>query len=287
MTETATGPTDHWTLADWEHRLCQPPQSVFTDHELDGVPDPVQRFLRAAIRPGTPLMTGVRLGMHGRIKIGRWLPFTARQVLNPHEGTIWVAHAAGLIAGFDRYLEGAGAMKWTLASVLRLTRSGGPDVSRSTAGRVGAEGIWVPTALLLRFGVVWTVTDEGRVVAHHQLGTTPVETDLTLDPQGHITSLAFDRWGDPHQTGTWAWHRFGGEVTAHRTFAGLSIPSAGTLGRHHGTRRKAQGESFRSELTSLRPSSPAVSPRHDGRPTSHPRGQRRHSRTGSAQACGR
>jgi hypothetical protein len=40
MTETATGPTDRWTLADWELRMCQPPRSVFTDHELDGYPPP-------------------------------------------------------------------------------------------------------------------------------------------------------------------------------------------------------------------------------------------------------
>lgn len=261
MTAAKAGPTDHWTLADWENRLCHhAAEALFTNDELDGLPDPVRRFLRTAIRPGTPLVTGVRLGMHGRIKIGRWLPFTARQVLNPHQGTIWAARAAGVIAGSDRYLEGVGAMKWKLAGLVTVSRSDGPDVSQSTAGRAGAEGIWVPTALLPRFGVTWTATDEDHITAHHQLGTTPVEIHLDLDPQGQIESLVFDRWGDPDQTGTWAWHRFGGEITAYRSFEGLSIPSAGKLGWHFGTDRWATGEFFRYELTSLRTPSPAGEP---------------------------
>jgi hypothetical protein len=31
--------------------------------------------------------------MHGQIKLGRWRPFTARQVLTPPDGYIWAATA--------------------------------------------------------------------------------------------------------------------------------------------------------------------------------------------------
>ena len=59
------------------------------------------------------------------------------------------------------------------------------------------------------------------------------------------------RWGDPDGTGTWGWHPFGGEISGHRTFGGLTIPSAGRLGWHAGTDRWAAGEFFRYEITAL------------------------------------
>jgi hypothetical protein len=69
------------------------------------LPAAVQRWLSHAILPGTPLWRSVELAMHGQIKLGRWRPFTARQVLAPPDGYIWAATArvAGLpVTGYDR-----------------------------------------------------------------------------------------------------------------------------------------------------------------------------------------
>lgn len=252
MTAAHDRPGDGGTMADWEIRLCSgPPAEVFSGVELEGLPNPVRRYFQAAIAPGTPLAPCARLRMRGHVKVGRWLPFSARQVLNPHEGFVWSARAAGVIAGSDRYVDGAGAMDWKLAGMVTVAHGDGPDVSRSAAGRAGAEGIWVPTALLPRFGVTWSAHDEAHVTARHRLGSTPVEINLDLDPEGRIRSVVFDRWGDPDETGMWAWHPFGGEITGYRSFGGLTVPSAGRLGWHFGTDRWPAGEFFRYEITSL------------------------------------
>ena len=147
--------------------------------------------------PGTPLAVCARLRMRGRIKVGRWLPFSAREVLNPHEGFIWSARAASVIAGSDRYFYGAGAMDWKLAGMVTVAHADGPEVSQSAAGRAGGEGIWVPTALLPRFGVTWSAADEGHVTARLHLGPAPVEIDLDLDqgadPVGGLRSVGRSR----------------------------------------------------------------------------------------------
>jgi len=68
--------------------------------------------------------------------------------------------------------------------------------------------------------------------------------------------VVFDRWGDPDETGSWAWHPFGGEITGYRSFAGgLTIPSAGRFGWRFGTDRWAEGEFFRYEITKLQTAS--------------------------------
>lgn len=242
-------------LADWERRLAGPPApGSFGIAEVEGLPPPVQRHLTSAVSPGTALITAVRLTMRGSIKLGsRWLPFRAREVLNPHAGFVWAARVAGLVVGSDQYVDGAGAMDWRLAGLLRVAHADGPDVSRSSAGRAGVEAMWVPTSLLPRFAVRWSAADESRISVGHTVGSTPVELHYDLRPDGHIASVVFDRWGDPDGSGSFGWHRFGGWLDEHRTFGGLTVPSAGRLGWHFGTDRWSAGEFFHYEITHLEP----------------------------------
>src|SRR5271165_1586538 len=68
-------------MAGWERRLGRyPAQGTFDGKETAGLPEPLQRHLNAAIRPGSPLTTAVGLTMRGRIQVGRWLPFRASAV---------------------------------------------------------------------------------------------------------------------------------------------------------------------------------------------------------------
>jgi hypothetical protein len=240
-------------LSELEGRLLQAAEpGAFTTSELDGLPEPARRHLAQAIAPGTPLATSARLWMRGHIKVGRWLPFRARQVLNPHHGFVWAARAAVVIAGSDRYVDGVGGMDWRLLGLVGVAHGEGPDYARSAAGRAAAEGMWVPTALLPRFGVRWSAAGPDRVTVRHQLGETLVEVHYELDAEGRMRSFVLDRWGDPGNTGGFAWHRFGGEVTGHGSFGGVTVPSAGRAGWFFGTDRWPDGEFFRYRITDLR-----------------------------------
>src|SRR5205823_10530283 len=111
---------------------------VFGPEELDGLPEPVRRHLAQAIAPGTPLARSARLRMQGQIKVGRWMPFRAREVLAPHEGFAWTARAAGLITGADHYAGGEGGMEWKLAGLLTVMR--GESRPRPQRGRPRGGG---------------------------------------------------------------------------------------------------------------------------------------------------
>lgn len=140
-------------------------------------------------------------------------------------------------------------MDWRLLGRIRVAHAAGPDVSRSAAGRAGAEAVWVPSALLPRYGVAWTATDERHITASYRLDNTTIDLRLTLRDDGRLASLAFDRWGDPDNSGTWARHPFGFEVDGHTAFSGVTIPAAGRAGWYFGADRWADGEFFRSHIT--------------------------------------
>jgi hypothetical protein len=207
-------------------------------------------LFRVAITPGTPLAQAARFRMRGSIKVGkRWLPFRAREVLAPHHGFVWAARAGGVVVGSDRYADGLGVMDWKLLGLLRVAHADGPDASRSAAGRAGAEAVWVPTALLPRFGVVWIATDRHHLTAIYRLDETELEVNYLIGDDGQVRSVVFDRWGDPDNSGTWKQHPFGFEATGSATFDGVTIPSAGRAGWFYGTGRWSDGEFFRSEIT--------------------------------------
>jgi hypothetical protein len=89
---------------------------VFSWQHTAHLPEPARRFLEHAIAPGTPLASAVRLRMHGEIKLGRWLPFRAEQVIQRDGNMPWTATmnplGIPLFRGFDRLIDGAGAMQW-------------------------------------------------------------------------------------------------------------------------------------------------------------------------------
>jgi hypothetical protein len=220
--------------------------------ELDRLPEPARRYLKQAIAPDAPLATSARLRMQGTIKLGkRWLPFRARETLSPHEGFVWAGRVAGVIAGSDSLVDGEGKLDWKLLGVKRVAHADGPDITRSDRGRVAGEAIWVPTALLPRFGVDWVAVDDVHTTARFSVGDLDVELHLTLDEEARVVSVVFDRWGDPRQDGRFANHAFGMRVTAYSTFGGITIPSAGRAGWFYGTDRWSSGEFFRYRITEL------------------------------------
>jgi hypothetical protein len=227
-----------------------PAPGSFTEGEIEDLPEPARRYLRASIAPGTPLARSARFRMRGSIKLGkRWDRFRARQILAPHRGFLWAARAGGVIVGSDRYAEGRGVMDWRILGLLRVAHADGSDTSRSAAGRAGAEAVWVPTALLPRFGVLWTTRGPHDIAAAYVLDDTELHLRYAVDDEGQLRSVVFDRWGDPDNSGTWGHHPFGFEATGYKTFGGVTIPIAGRAGWFLGTDRWSEGEFFRCEIT--------------------------------------
>jgi hypothetical protein len=179
--------TPEWTRL--ERRLRESTgHAAFASEDLAGLPEPVVRYFLAGVERGTPAAAGARLRMRGRIKVGRWLPFRANQLLAPRLGTVWEARVAALIIGSDRYVEGTGGMDWTLLGLRRIVHADGADVNRSAAERAAGESIWVPTALLPSSGVVWTAMADDRIAVELDTDGHNVGLEHEIDRSGRIRS---------------------------------------------------------------------------------------------------
>lgn len=238
-------------IAAAEAALTVPADGAVTAADFEGLPDPARRYLRTSIPDGTPLARSVRLTMRGSIKLGRrWFRFRARELLTPHLGFVWAARTAGIITGTDRLVDGHGEMDWRLAGVIPVVRAEGPDVTRSAAGRIAGEAVWIPTAMLPRFGVTWDALDDHHATASRGSSDTGVEIHYLFEDDARVRAVWLDRWGD--QGTGFGLATFGHETVRTATFDGVTIPSAGRAGWFYGTDRWEQGEFFRYELIDLR-----------------------------------
>ena len=213
--------------------------------------EPVQRYLEHALGPEPWPPARVRLTMHGRIKVGRWLPFSATQTLDGHAFE-WRAHVGWppltpltVIDGFE---DGAGATEGRLAGRLRLFRADGTDVSRSAAGRAALESVWAP-ARLAAPDVRWRAESDDHIVARFPAPPEEPELHLRIAPTGALVSACAERWGDVGRDG-FGYIPCGCDVHAERSFSGgVTVPSRVSVGWWFGTPRYTPF--FEAEVTAL------------------------------------
>jgi len=218
--------------------------------DLSRLPGAARRYLEHAIASGTQLARAVRLRMHGEIKLQRWLPFTAEQVIVWERGFIWSATVRmfGMpIRGSDRLVDGEGAMRWRLLGIIPVMTAAGPDITRSAAGRVAAEAVWLPS-VLCSDDVSWTVPDSSHLRARFEAHGEMVELGLFFDQKGRLETIKLPRWGNP-EGAEFHYADFGAMAEEEHTFDGYTIPTRLRVGWHLGSDRfESEGEFFRATI---------------------------------------
>jgi hypothetical protein len=166
--------------------------------ELDGLPEPVQRYFRAVLRDGQPIISVARFSHAGTFNMGatraRWRGFDSTQlVVTRRPGFDWDAQidmAAGLRAQVhDAYVAGEGLMHARLLGLVTLAElRGTADAARGQLLRYLAEAMWYPTALLPSQGVQWEAVDARAARATLVDGTTRASITFRFGIDGLIAT---------------------------------------------------------------------------------------------------
>ena len=148
----------------------KPPYPTHYDsHELEGLPAPVQRYFRAVLKVGQPIVSAVTIEMAGTINMSataeQWKPFTSHQrVVTRRAGFIWDAQISMLpgikVHVVDSYIAEKGLVQAAMLGLFTVAdMSGGGEMARGEFMRFFAETPWYPTALLPSQGVQWAAVD--------------------------------------------------------------------------------------------------------------------------------
>lgn len=172
------------------------PTQRYDARELAGLPAPVQRFFRAALKDGQPMVAAVSVTHAGSMNMSataeQWKPFTSRQrVITQRPGFDWDARIMMLpfvpAHVHDAYIAGEGLLRGALFGLVPVVHiAGTPEIARGELLRFFAEMAWYPTALLPSQGVRWEAVDDASARATLTDGTLAVTLLFRFNADGLI-----------------------------------------------------------------------------------------------------
>ncbi len=178
---------------------------TYSTHELTGLPAPVQRYFRAALTEGQPMIAAVTVEHTGTFNMDpagdQWKPFSSTQrVITQRPGFDWEARIAMLPGPparvHDAYIAGEGILHGSLFGLVSVVQiRGTPDLAHGELLRFFAEAAWYPTALLPSQGVQWAAVDDRSATATLRDGNTSTTLLFRFNADDLIDSLRAEARG--------------------------------------------------------------------------------------------
>jgi hypothetical protein len=173
--------------------------------ELDGLPAPVQRYFRAVLTDGAPIVATAAVTHAGTFNMGetkdQWKPFTSEQRVVTHaRGFVWNGRIAMLpgvpVLVHDAYVAGEGLLRPAIFGLITLVNLHGKgEIARGELMRFFAEAAWYPTALLPSQGVRWEAINDTSARATLTDGPISMTMTFTFGADGLITSVLAESRG--------------------------------------------------------------------------------------------
>ncbi len=182
-----------------EASVIPPTAGRYSEADLFGLPDPVQRYFRAALTDGQQIVSRTTLTQSGTFNLSltaaRWKAFTASQEFTTaRPGFVWDARIimfpGVLVRVVDAYIAGEGLLRPAILGLFNMgTMQGRGEIARGELMRHFAESVWFPTALLPSQGIVWTAVDDASASATITDGAISVTLLFRFGADGLISSI--------------------------------------------------------------------------------------------------
>jgi len=180
-------------------------RKTYSPDDLIGLPAPVQKYFRAVLKEGQPIVSAVQVNHSGTFTMSdtgeKWKRFTSTQrVIAQRPGFDWEARIEmmpGLTGRVhDAYIAGEGILHATLFGLVSLANlRGTSEIAQGELMRFFAEAAFYPTVLLPSQGVQWKAIDDLSAKATLIDGATAVTLLFRFDKNGLIESVRAEARG--------------------------------------------------------------------------------------------
>ena len=177
------------------------PASTYNVGSVESLPPPVQRFFRAVLKHGQPIVRSATATQEAEFFInGSWRPLRATQHFTTSPpGFVWDARIemAPLMPASvrDAYVGGRGMMQASMFGLYTLAdQVDKPELNAGALQRYLGEAVWFPTALLPSPAVSWAPRDDRSAIVTLRDGVTQVSLALAFDDRGFVTFVSGDRF---------------------------------------------------------------------------------------------
>lgn len=214
-------------------------QARYSPRELEGLPAPVQRYFRAALQDGLPIIATATVDHSGFFNMGEaadnWKPFTShQQVVMQRPGFVWngrIDVLPGLnVRVHDAYVAGEGILHPAILGLFPLMDLRGTQaVAEGELMRFFAEAAWYPTALLPSQGVQWAGVDENAATATMSDGPISVTLTFTFDAGSGLMDAVRAEARGRTVGGQVVMRPWEGRWSDHQLVEGMRVPMSGEV----------------------------------------------------------
>ena len=207
-------------------------ERLVTAEMLEGLPEPVRRYLEYTGVVGQPWIDTAYLKQRGRFRLGEdrpWMPVRAEEYYTTDPpGLIWNARfkvgGLPLLRARDRYEGGQGHMFGKLAGLFTVFDARGEELDQATMIRYLNEIMWFPTAFLGEHITWQEVDDHSAEVTFHDGGKS-VSGQMIFDDVGRLINFTTMRYRE--MEGAFSLDPWSTPMTEYDVRAGLNLPVRG------------------------------------------------------------
>ena len=195
---------------------------TFRYEHLKGLPEPVQRYFKYALKDGQPYLSHLRLKHTGQFKTGQgkdWVDINGEQYFTAQPpGFIWIGKTKAFTAR-DSYVSNKGNLSVYLLGFLRIVNSKGTTVDQAELLRWLGESVWMPTNLLPGEHIQWTAMDENTAKVTFDWQGQTVFYTVHFNEEGQITRMQTERYMNEDRLEKWE-----GRLSDYQEVNGMNVP---------------------------------------------------------------
>ena len=196
---------------------------IFSYKQLEGLPDPVQRYFKHVLKDKQPYISYVRLRHNGQFKTGldkNWADINGEQYFSiATPGFIWKAQM-GIISARDMYLLDKGRLVVTLLNLFKLADKHGESFNQGELLRWLGESVWFPTNLLPSDNIKWLPIDDRSAKLMFDYKGLSLIYIVRFNEKNEIIQLETERFYDEKNLKNWI-----GNCSNYKEINNVKVPS--------------------------------------------------------------
>ncbi len=196
---------------------------TFNYQQLEGLPKPVQRYLKHVLKEGQPYINYVRLIHNGQFKTDPkkdWVEIKGEQYFTAEKpGFIWKGKTS-MFTARDLYIADKGRLVVTLLSLFKIVDGQGESFNQGELLRWLGESVWFPTNLLPSENLQWSPIDSASARLTFKYNNIEVSYDVSFNDKGEITQMKTERYFGEKNLETWV-----GKFRNYKEINGVIIPT--------------------------------------------------------------
>ncbi|MEA1898102.1 MAG: DUF6544 family protein [Bacteroidota bacterium] len=196
---------------------------TFNYQQLDGLPEPVQRYFKHVLKDGQPYISYVRLIHDGQFKTDPkkdWINIKGEQYFTTEKpGFIWKGETS-MFTARDMYIANKGRLVVTLLSLFKIVDGQGESFNQGELLRWLGESVWFPTNLLPSENLQWSNIDSSSAKLTFKSNDIEVSYIVSFNDKNEIIQMKTKRYFGEKDLENWV-----GKFKNYKEINGVIIPT--------------------------------------------------------------